>query len=573
MKRFVNHKIGIIGIVVLIFFMVANTVTAGGKGESRPSAIDKIKADQFYQKGAESYKKRNYDQAITEFTEAIRLNPNDTHAYNARGVAYQAKRLYDQAIADYDQAIQLDSKNAMPYNNRARINAYYLQRDFNSAISDANKAVSLSPNDAIYLDTRGWANLGIGDYDKAIADFEKALQIDSSRKTSTDGLARARDGLAKARVSQAPQTQAPQIQTPQQIDLTPQTVKDEDFEVKQNTDNTLTITGYKGTARNVVIPDTLYGLKVTIIGKEAFLQKGIISVVIPDTVTSIERGYSYTYAFTEYVSGAFSNNPTLTKLTLGKGLKTIGMCAFMETGLTEVIIPDSVTVIEDAAFLSSKLVKVTLGTGLQTIGSRAFRNNQITELTIPPSLKEISEAAFYNNKIQELTLGSGLKIIGRAAFSSNKIQKLTLGTGLETIGSEAFKDNQITELNFTLPSSLKSIAGGTFANNQIQSIIIPNGITSINNSSYDANGFGSYTGAFENNPLTTVFIPTSLGNGIAGQSFGKIDGNTIVRITIPAGMNEGTLKSIFEEAFVNFWISQNKTGGTYVKRGPIWTKE
>jgi hypothetical protein len=38
-------------------------------------------------------------------------------------------------------------------------------------------------------------------------------------------------------------------------------------------------------------------------------------------------------------------------------------------------------------------------------------------------------------------------------------------------------------------------------------------------------------------------------------------------------MNENTLRGIFEVAFVNFWISQNKAGGTYVKRGPIWVKE
>ena len=37
--------------------------------------------------------------------------------------------------------------------------------------------------------------------------------------------------------------------------------------------------------------------------------------------------------------------------------------------------------------------------------------------------------------------------------------------------------------------------------------------------------------------------------------------------------NYGTERSGFEEGFVNFYLSQNRAAGTYVKRGPIWTRE
>ena len=47
----------------------------------------------------------------------------------------------------------------------------------------------------------------------------------------------------------------------------------------------------------------------------------------------------------------------------------------------------------------------------------------------------------------------------------------------------------------------------------------------------------------------------------------------ITRITIPAAMDERNLIGGFEDTFINFWKSQNKAGGTYVKRGPIWSKE
>ena len=282
--------------------------------------------------------------------------------------------------------------------------------------------------------------------------------------------------------------------------------RENDFEVSQNADNTITITGYKGTVKNVVIPSTLYGLKVTIIGNFAFSNKGLTSVTIPDTVITIEDGENY------FGKGVFSHNPQLINIILGKGLKTIGTFAFSKSGLNEIIIPDSVTNIGYGSFADCKLTKVILGKGVQKIDEHAFSRNQITELTLPSSLKEI----------------------GTCAFLYNQIKKITFGTGLQIIGDGAFSDNQITELS--LPSSLKEIGGNAFDNNQIQSIIIPNTlISNIQN-----NAFGS----------------------------------TINRITIPARMNDNTIRGLIEDSsFFNFWISQNRAGGTYVKRGPIWTKE
>jgi len=148
--------------------------------------------------------------------------------------------------------------------------------------------------------------------------------------------------------------------------LVPLTAQSEsDFEVSQNADNTLTITGYNGRERNVVIPDTLYGLKVTIIGQSAFQNKRLTSVVIPDTVITIANGRVTGIGRD---TGAFSHNKELTSVIFGKGLKTIGNNSFCDTGLTEIIIPNSVTSINGEAFRGSKLAKVTFGTGLQTIG-------------------------------------------------------------------------------------------------------------------------------------------------------------------------------------------------------------
>jgi tetratricopeptide (TPR) repeat protein len=51
--------------------------------------------------------KANYAQAIDDFNEAIRLEPNYANAFNNRGVAYKNMGELDRAVADYDQAIAI----------------------------------------------------------------------------------------------------------------------------------------------------------------------------------------------------------------------------------------------------------------------------------------------------------------------------------------------------------------------------------------------------------------------------------------------------------------------------------
>ena len=56
--------------------------------------------------------------------------------------------------------------------------------------------------------------------------------------------------------------------------------------------NNATIIGYKGTATAVEIPEYINGKKVTKIGNNAFANKSIKSVIIPDSVTSL-GSYSF----------------------------------------------------------------------------------------------------------------------------------------------------------------------------------------------------------------------------------------------------------------------------------------
>ena len=57
-------------------------------------------------------------EAISDYDEAIRLDPKDAIAYNNRGLAKSELGKYLEAISDYDEAIRLDPKDAAARTNR-----------------------------------------------------------------------------------------------------------------------------------------------------------------------------------------------------------------------------------------------------------------------------------------------------------------------------------------------------------------------------------------------------------------------------------------------------------------------
>jgi tetratricopeptide (TPR) repeat protein len=125
---------------------------------------------------SESIAPRLRIEGCTAAIQSDRRPENLYSAYYNRGIAYFRTGQYESAIADFDQAVRLDSRSAFAFNNRGMALARVGQYD--KAIDDFDQAIALEPGYTIIFNNRGSAYAKKGQFDRAIADFDRALQLD-----------------------------------------------------------------------------------------------------------------------------------------------------------------------------------------------------------------------------------------------------------------------------------------------------------------------------------------------------------------------------------------------------------
>ena len=136
----------------------------------------------FVNRGTAYYEKGDYDRAIQDYNEAIRLNPKETLSHVARGDAYKKKGDFDRAIQDFDEAIHLNSNDTNAYNDRGV--ACAKKGDYDRAIRDYNQAIRLNSNYTLAYGNRGDAYFAQSNLTAAIADYEHAISAAPSSTTA-----------------------------------------------------------------------------------------------------------------------------------------------------------------------------------------------------------------------------------------------------------------------------------------------------------------------------------------------------------------------------------------------------
>ena len=298
------------------------------------------------------------------------------------------------------------------------------------------------------------------------------------------------------------------------------------------------------------------------------------SVVIPESVTYNSSTYNITY---------------------------IGGSAFDEcTGLTSIVIPNSVTRIGSWAFYGcTGLRSVTIGNSVTTIDNYAFDGCtglktviNFSNLTFSKGSNSYGYVAYYADKVYNAPNGSikGDFIFGKQngvytllGYFGNA-RKLTLPANYKgenyAIGADAFKGNT-TITSIEIPNSVTSIGNSAFSGcTGLTSVVIPNSVTSIGNSAFNScsgltsvvipnsvtsigeRAFSGCTG------LTSIIIPnsvTSIGNYAFAGCYGLRSvtiGNSVTSIGYTAFYECTGLKTVIN--FSNLTFSKGSSGNGYV---------
>jgi len=188
------------------------------------------------------------------------------------------------------------------------------------------------------------------------------------------------------------------------------------FEYVQYSGGFIGIRGYTGPYQEVVVPDEIDGMPVTVIGLEAFYGRSdLTDVILPESITTIDLN-------------AFYGCSGLTSLVLPDGMTSIGSNAFYGcSGLTAVVVPD----------------------GVVSIGGRAFQNcTGLTSVVLPKALETVEDSLFYNcSSLSSIVMPEKITSIGGNAFyQCTSLASVVLPQSVTSIGPYAFGRSGLSEI-------------------------------------------------------------------------------------------------------------------------------
>lgn len=174
-----------------------------------PNETPHNRAIAFYNRGGIYKDRKDYDHAIADYNEAVKLDPQYVNAYINRGMASDMKGDHDAAIADFSRVIEIKPDDALAYYDRGYLRcctshdydgaiadlsraielgnkdaptyiylamSYAGKKDYRRAISNYDEALKLSPNNAVALSYRGASYQNLSDFDHALADYDAAIK-------------------------------------------------------------------------------------------------------------------------------------------------------------------------------------------------------------------------------------------------------------------------------------------------------------------------------------------------------------------------------------------------------------
>lgn len=304
-----------------------------------------------------------------------------------------------------------------------------------------------------------------------------------------------------------------------------------DFEFEKSKKNEVTVVKYIGSDKKVIIPDSIDGGTVKTIGKDAFAGNQIVEeVILPESVETL-RGK------------AFCFSKSIKTIHLSNNISRIVRDTFEGcSNLSEINIPDKVTVIDPGTFKDCPLKALHIGKSLETLDRGAFYQGEYSVEQSESFAFEGYQSSYSDyewhyrasrvselNKITIDEQNGNLIVSGSMILTAGgKVLLAMLGDdshctipeGVEIIADNAFKTQGFLE-EVSFPESLRIIGNNAFERCKFESVVIPKSVEVIGAKafyycSYLKHAFFNeglkeiYNDAFSSTKIKEVVLPDSL---------------------------------------------------------------
>jgi tetratricopeptide (TPR) repeat protein len=143
--------------------------------------LDKDYKNAHLSKGFARYNLGDYEKAIEDYLVELKLQPNNKLCFNNIGVAKEKLNQFEEAMIYYDKALEID-----PQYHTAVENKNALQNLLDSLVRHqqlANNKTDVIEKEAVFVTAKDYFDLGyqageVGDYERAIQNYDKAISID-----------------------------------------------------------------------------------------------------------------------------------------------------------------------------------------------------------------------------------------------------------------------------------------------------------------------------------------------------------------------------------------------------------
>ena len=205
----------ILTMIIALLVCVSQIAQAQG-GKEAKQAKGNIEANKLAREGAEALKSNDFDKAVDLLRKATNLDrkytPDLAIAYERRGYALTKNQQFQDAVTDYTEAIKIKSNEPRLYEERAyaemKIYAY------DKALADYDELIKLKPKEVRYYNFRAYIYEAKEDAQHSMAETDSALKIDPNNQEAKERKQRLERKEAEKMPTPPPNTPAPKKSPP-----------------------------------------------------------------------------------------------------------------------------------------------------------------------------------------------------------------------------------------------------------------------------------------------------------------------------------------------------------------------